>query len=236
MTLGFPAAPPWRGIFKSLYFPESFRFSSPPFFSRKTSTCIESPAFDWCGILEGCRSDQLFKVIDRNFFLTHESTEMQLSYSCPSCLTPNRTPVELPEVLTCSHCSWSKSLSETELKQDPPGECLICSCRDVWRQKDFPQRLGVAMVGVGALFSTIAWAYYQPLLSIGILLGFALIDLLLYLFMPDVLVCYRCGARYRRSQAMDQVEYFNLETAERYRQEKIRLEQARPPEAQSRGG
>lgn len=79
------------------------------------------------------------------------------------------------------------------------------------------------MVGIGAVLSTIAWAYYLPEWSIGILLFFALIDLLLYLFMPDVLVCYRCGARYGASAGKDQVAYFNLETAERYRQEKIRL-------------
>jgi len=48
---------------------------------------------------------------------------------------------------------------------------------------------------------------------------------MLYLFMPDVLVCYRCGARYGGSAKLEEVEYFNLETSERYRQEKIRLEQ-----------
>jgi hypothetical protein len=65
----------------------------------------------------------------------------------------------------------------------------------------------------------------MPLWSIGILLFFAFIDLLLYLFMPDVLVCYRCGARHGGSAGVDQIEYFNLETSERYRQEKIRLGQ-----------
>lgn len=154
-------------------------------------------------------------------------SDMRLLFSCPSCLQTIRTPAELPEKLVCSSCSWSKALSVEERRQDPPGECLICGCRDLWRQKDFPQRLGVAMVAMGALLSTIAWAYYRPLWSIGILLFFAFIDLMLYLFMPDVLVCYRCGARYGGSARMEQVEFYNLETAERYRQEKIRLGQDR---------
>ena len=46
----------------------------------------------------------------------------------------------------------------------------------------------------------------------------------LYVFMPDVLVCYRCSAHYRRSKDLSATPYFNLETAERYRQERIRLE------------
>jgi len=154
-----------------------------------------------------------------------KNSAMRLTFSCPSCLEIIRTPAELPEKLACPKCSWSKRLGEAERKQDPPGECLICGCRDLWRQKDFPQRLGVAMVAMGALLSTIAWAYYEPLWSIGILLFFAFIDLMLYLFMPDVLVCYRCGARYGGSEKLEEVEYFNLETSERYRQEKIRLEQ-----------
>lgn len=154
-------------------------------------------------------------------------SDMRLLFSCPSCLQTIRTTAELPEKLTCPSCSWSKELGVEERRQDPPGECLICGCRDLWRQKDFPQRLGVAMVGMGALLSTIAWAYYLPLWSIGILLFFAFIDLMLYLFMPDVLVCYRCGARYGGSARMEKVEFYNLETAERYRQEKIRLEQGK---------
>lgn len=81
------------------------------------------------------------------------------------------------------------------------------------------------MVATGAILSTIAWAYYLPMWSIGILLFFALVDLLLYLWMPDVLVCYRCGARYGGSTGKDEVAYFNLEKAERYRQEQIRLQQ-----------
>lgn len=165
--------------------------------------------------------------VTKNFRQT-ESIEMRLSFLCPSCLVPIRISTESPEKPACPKCSWSKELSEAERQQDPPKGCLICGCRDLWRQKDFPQRLGVAMVATGALLSTIAWAYYMPLWSIGILLFFAFIDLLLYLFMPDVLVCYRCGARHGGSAGVDQIEYFNLEMSERYRQEKIRLGQDKP--------
>ena len=78
------------------------------------------------------------------------------------------------------------------------------------------------MVGAGALLSTIAWANYWPKTAIGILMIFAFIDLLLYLFMPDVLVCYQCHARHRPDKIAEDHPPFDLEKAERYRQEKIR--------------
>ena len=53
----------------------------------------------------------------------------------------------------------------------------------------------------------------------------ALFDLVLYAFMKDVLVCYRCGAQHRRFDPDDQHPRFDLEVAERYRQEAMRLEE-----------
>ena len=57
----------------------------------------------------------------------------------------------------------------------------------------------------------------------------ALIDMVLYSWMGDMLVCYRCGARHRKS-AMDEAHpRFDLETAERYRQQQLRQRQAGTP-------
>ena len=82
------------------------------------------------------------------------------------------------------------------------------------------------MVVLGAVLSTIAFALYMPLTALGVLLAFALVDLLLFTFMKDVLVCYRCHARYRHANLEADHPRFNLETAERYRQEAARLDTA----------
>jgi len=129
--------------------------------------------------------------------------------------------------LTCDGCHWSRSYHADDLTEAGPRRCLVCGCDDLWRQKDFPQRLGVAMVALGAVLSTIAFALYMPVTALGVLLGFALVDLLLFTFMKDVLVCYRCHARYRDAVLDDDHPRFNLETAERYRQEAARLEESR---------
>lgn len=150
---------------------------------------------------------------------------MQVGFRCPRCNEVSR--VELNDStaeLACARGDWKREIRAEEVASGRPANCLVCGCRDLWRQKDFSQQLGLLLVGLGILLSTIAWAYTRPLLAIGILMVFALADLLLYVFMPDVLVCYRCGARYRHVD-LGEHRGFDLETNERYRQEAIRLKQ-----------
>ena len=150
---------------------------------------------------------------------------MEFRFRCPGCQQAVRSDVsQAGDVLGCAACGWSRGVEAGELDEaGQPVRCLACGCRDLWRQKDFPQKLGLLMVGMGILLSTIAWAYMRPALAIGILMGFALIDLMLYAWMKDVLVCYRCGARHRHSDPDDRHAPFSLETAERHRQEAMRL-------------
>jgi hypothetical protein len=148
---------------------------------------------------------------------------MNLTYQCPHCeLTQRAELAPEDEHLACGHCDWSRALSPTDWNNQTPARCLACGCHDLWRQKDFPQWLGVSMVACGAILSTIAWAYMMPITALGILMGFALVDLVLYALMPDVLVCYRCDARHRQTGDPQQHPKFNLEVMERYRQEAIR--------------
>lgn len=134
--------------------------------------------------------------------------------------------IERASTVRCTECDWDRTLAPGDIAEGLPTHCLVCGCQDLWRQKDFPQGLGLLFVGLGILLSTIAWAYHRPALAIGILMAFAACDLLLYLFMKDVLVCYRCAARYNQADLGESHPAFNLETAERYRQEARRLDEA----------
>lgn len=155
---------------------------------------------------------------------TVQNTSVQVAFACPKCEGQNRETVEAAvSALPCRHCEWTRPLTADALQPGEPGGCLVCGCDDLWRQTDFPPMLGVALVGLGALLSTIAWSMYQPVWAIGILMGFALVDLLLFAFMPDVLVCYRCNARHRSNALTADHPKFDLEIHERYRQEAIRL-------------
>lgn len=109
------------------------------------------------------------------------------------------------------------------------SSCPVCGCDDMWRQKNFPQSIGLFMVGLAMALSTWAWMRYEPVWALGILLFFALIDWVLYIVMPDVLVCYRCRARISGLPNEAIVPKFDLEIQERYRQEEIRRNQQSPP-------
>jgi hypothetical protein len=166
----------------------------------------------------------------------HTATEPEvqrpiaLRFACPRCQLTVRQKIAPGQTVQCDACGWSRTCSAEEFQQGQPAHCLVCGCADLWRQKDFPQRLGLLMVGLGIVLSTIAYALWHPALSLGILMGFALVDFLLFMFMRDVLVCYRCGARHGgfKHGGFDPVSHaaFDLEVGERYRQERLRLEAA----------
>jgi len=152
---------------------------------------------------------------------------MYLTFHCPKCEQSSRAEeVENSLELGCKHCDWKRDISPSTIHEGKtPKECLRCGNSDLWRQKSFPQSLGLFFVALGAVTSSIAWAYHRPILALSILMGFALLDMVLYITMPDVLVCYRCQSKHH-SVDVSSHNVFDHEVGERYRQERIQLEQA----------
>lgn len=148
---------------------------------------------------------------------------MQIIFQCPRCETRvNFHPVPDDAAVACTHCDWQRDAGQDDFKEDFVCRCRVCGCDDLWRQKDFPPALGLLFAGMGIVFSSLAWAWHYPIRAIGILMGFALLDMILYTFMGDMLVCYRCRARHRRTPMHDEHPAFNLEVSERYVQMKRR--------------
>jgi hypothetical protein len=154
-----------------------------------------------------------------------EIHRVQAVFDCPKCLKSNVADVTAASTaVACRHCGWVKPIASGDIAADSPQKCLVCGCSDLWRQKDFPQQLGVLIVILGIIGSTIAWALMRPMVAIGVLMAFALVDMVLYAVMRDALACYRCHARYRFVGSSDQHAKFNLELNERYRQEAARVQ------------
>ena len=118
----------------------------------------------------------------------------------------------------------------TDFDHDCLGRCRICGCSDLWRQKDFPPALGLLFAGAAIVLSSLAWYRHCPVQAIGILMAFALADLVLYIVMSDMLVCYRCRARHRKTEMGGEHLTFNLELSERY----LRLKQGQKSDSASR--
>jgi hypothetical protein len=150
---------------------------------------------------------------------------MNVRFTCPDC--QRSTTQELSQAsaaLACQHCARELRVPEDAFDESGRlGRCLVCPSRELFVRKDFPQRLGVAIVTVGLLASCVAWAYSQLYLTFGILLATALVDLVLYLVVPNALMCYRCAAEYRRADGTAEHGSFDLSTYERHRQQVARM-------------
>ena len=148
-------------------------------------------------------------------------------FQCPACQKRRlAAPEPIDAALRCSDCQWNRDEGSHDFAYGNLCRCRVCGCHDLWRQKDFPPALGLALVATAAILSCVAWAFYQPAIAIGILMLAGLIDMVLYTMMGDMLVCYRCGARHRRTNINGGHPRFDLETAERYRQQDRRQREA----------
>jgi hypothetical protein len=170
---------------------------------------------------------------------------MRITYACPACdATVSHADAEGARSLACPHCGAVVEVPADAIgwvnAAGGPGEprvglpvvrrCLVCPGTELFARKDFPQRLGVAIVVAGFAASCVTWAWQLLVPTFAILFGTAAVDVVLYLLMPECLTCYRCGARYRGAGGPH--GGFDLETHERHRQQRIRLREA----AASRAG
>jgi hypothetical protein len=151
---------------------------------------------------------------------------MNVTYQCPVCQKAVRETISAESVkLGCSHCGQQIAIPPQAIKGDRLNRCLVCPSTDLFARKDFPQRLGVALVIIGFVGSSIAWANYQVFWTFAILFATALVDLGLYIVMGESLTCYRCHAQYRGFDDIELHGGFDLETHERYRQMAARMKE-----------
>jgi hypothetical protein len=147
---------------------------------------------------------------------------VNVTFACPACEYPTRLHLHGPVAWQCPAC-------EHRLQLEPPAgpltECVVCDNPELYKKKDFPHNLGLTILTLACIASAFTYAWYEKWLTWAILIGTAIFDGLLYLLVGDVVVCYRCQAHYRKLPPGQDHKPFELGTAERYRQERIRREQ-----------
>ncbi len=155
---------------------------------------------------------------------------MELTFACSNCGAVNRTSsVESTTEPTCLRCGERRRLRPGAFEDGRLRACACCGTEDLYLQKDFPQGLGLLIVFVGFGIATVLWYYEWPILTFAVFLASALLDMVLYYRVPDVVICYRCLAQYRGEGANPDGRRapFDLAIGERYRQERLRAEQLR---------
>ena len=140
-------------------------------------------------------------------------TRAMVEFGCTSC---GRVVEAAPgESVSCPKCSESLAVLEST---ETLERCLRCECNEVYRHRDFNQKLGLLLMvaGVGMWF----WlGSFIPMVVA------AAIDLLLYFTLPDVAICYRCKAHHRDFSNIKELAKFDLERHEHYRFKKAKEEQ-----------
>lgn len=155
---------------------------------------------------------------------------MELTFECPRCRAVGTTRPAAPgEEAACRACGEVRPLRPEAFDTEGVRACPLCATEDLYVQKDFPQGLGLAIVIAGFVVSTVFWYYERPVPALGVLLVSALADMALYRVVPDVTICYRCLSQFRGAGANPGGRFhpFDLAVGERYRQERLRIEQLR---------
>jgi len=144
---------------------------------------------------------------------------VKIRLQCPVCACPGRVETSAATEWQCPQCDHLLRLAGGIDPRLPA--CAVCANAELYRKKDFPHSLGMGILVSACLASTITYYLYNKGLTWAILLGSAAFDVLLYLWVKDVIVCYRCNAHHRDVPAKAH-KPFELTIHERYRQERLR--------------
>lgn len=148
---------------------------------------------------------------------------MQVRFECPCCGRPSKLSLASAGDWQCPACEHHRI---SAVAVDPGlATCPLCGNAELYKKKDFPHGFGLAILTIACVASVFTYAWYEKWLTWAILIGSAAVDGLLYLWVGDAIVCYRCGAHYRGFEASDAHKPFELVIGERYRQERLRREQ-----------
>lgn len=94
--------------------------------------------------------------------------------------------------------------------------CVSCGHDAFYVQKDFNRTFGLAVVVIGSATSVYFLNEGEPLYAFGALFLMAIVDLIVYLKVGEVTVCYACHAVYRGFEKNPQHEAFDLKKLEKY--------------------
>jgi len=115
----------------------------------------------------------------------------------------------------CPRCGASNTLATHE------GErlegCLACGCSELYRHRDFNQKLGLVLLALGVIAWWLLKSFWPMVAAAGV-------DLSLFLLLPDVAICYRCKAHHRGLPGIRELPPFDLERHEHYRFTRAREE------------
>ena len=144
---------------------------------------------------------------------------MEITFRCPQCQTSHSIePDGIEGAIPCSACGSEipLNLSESIRKQNLVDACPRCSESVFYIQRDFNQKLGLGIVIIFALIGLVFVWLGRPLYFYVSLGAGAAIDLLFYLILPEITICYACKTAFRNMQKNPDHKPFDLHIADIY--------------------
>jgi DNA-directed RNA polymerase subunit RPC12/RpoP len=111
----------------------------------------------------------------------------------------------------CAACGSATTLAVSPSMQQERivDACPACGGRQLYVQRDFNRKVGLAVVAAGAALAPFT-PYYASLMAA------ALLDAALYAVLPEITICYRCEAHFRGFRRNPAHQAFDLHVAEQY--------------------
>jgi DNA-directed RNA polymerase subunit RPC12/RpoP len=133
----------------------------------------------------------------------------EIAFACPTCGREALAGVDGKG--RCPSCGAERSLNvpESATRDRLIENCPACGSGNLYVQRDFNQKVGIAIVAVGAALAPFT-PYYASLIVA------ALVDAGLYAVLPEITVCYRCHAHFRGFARNPRHTAFDLHIAEQY--------------------
>lgn len=156
---------------------------------------------------------------------------MKVTVYCDQCLAKARFDAsQPPRELICARCGRVRHIAPTDSvrSENRLDRCPVCASGYFYREKDFNAWAGGAVI-VAAAVGFLLTAERNILLALGLLMGAALLDFIVYLVVPFRYVCYRCLAAMRGAAPDRAIGPYDLGTAGRFADDYER-ERERPRE------
>ena len=133
----------------------------------------------------------------------------EIAFACPTCGAEATAGLDGHGRCAACGAEAALALSASLREQRVVDRCPACQGEQIYVQRDFNQRAGLAIVIVGAALAPFTPFYSSLFLA-------AALDAALYLLLPEIAICYRCHAHFRGFLRNPRHEAFDLHVAEQY--------------------
>jgi predicted RNA-binding Zn-ribbon protein involved in translation (DUF1610 family) len=133
----------------------------------------------------------------------------EIAFACPAC--GEEAVADRDGSGRCPACGATPALvpSASVREGGAVDRCPACGSEQLYVQRDFNQKAGLAIVIVGAALSPFTPFYSSLIVA-------TLLDSALYLVRPEITICYRCHAHFRGFARNPRHQPFDLHIAEQY--------------------